>query len=127
MYTIGDFLISLKNANKAYKKELIYSYSKAVYSIAKILEKQDLLKKITLKQEKNKKTLIVELKYEKNLPVITNIKLISRPSVHHYLAKNKLKKAGRDALGIISTNQGMMTITEAQKKGIGGEFICQIY
>ena len=147
MYTIGDFLIQLKNSSKASKKAIEYPYSNAVFSIAKILEKEGFNNKVSVSKEKNppspkasirqaqgkparqdKKLLKIELKYNKNLPSISDIKLISKPSIHYYVSKNRMARSiQKNAVGIVSTNKGIMTIRDAQKQGIGGELICQIY
>ena len=139
MYTIGDFLIQLKNSSKASKKAIEYPYSNAVFSIAKILEKEGFINKVSVSQEKpplspkatarqGKKLLKIELKYNKNLPSISDIKLISKPSIHYYVSKNRMARSiQKNAVGIVSTNKGIMTIRDAQKQGIGGELICQIY
>ena len=142
MYTIGDFLIQLKNSSKASKKAIEYPYSNAVFSIAKILEKEGFINKVSVSHEKpppsprqggatarqGKKLLKIELKYNKNLPSISDIKLISKPSIHYYVSKNRMARSiQKNAVGIVSTNKGIMTIRDAQKQGIGGELICQIY
>ncbi|OGH16481.1 MAG: 30S ribosomal protein S8 [Candidatus Levybacteria bacterium RIFCSPHIGHO2_02_FULL_40_18] len=127
MYTIGDFLIKLKNASRAYKKTVEYPYSNAVFSIAKILEKEGFVNKVSAKDEDSRRLLKIDLKYKKNVPAISEIKLISKPSVHHYVGKNKMARVERNAVGIVTTNKGVMTIRDAQKQGVGGELICQIF
>jgi small subunit ribosomal protein S8 len=128
MYTIGDFLIQVKNAYRANKKELTYKRSNAVISLAKILEKEGFVSKVTESEVEGRKMINITLKYESRVPALQDIKLISKPSVHHYSRKINLKKAlGRYGVGIISTNQGLMTSKEANKKGVGGELICQIF
>ena len=128
MYTIGDFLIQLKNSSKAYKKAVEYPYSNVVFSIAKILEKEGFINKVSAKDEGSRRLLKIELKYNKNLPSISDIKLISKPSVHYYVRKNRMARAvQKNEVGIVSTNRGVMTTRDARKQGIGGELICQIY
>ena len=102
--------------------------SNVVLSIAKILEKEGFISKVSVSQEKNKKVLKIELKYNKNVPSISDVKLISKPSVHYYVNKNRITRAiQKNAIGIVSTNKGVMTTREAKKQGVGGELICQIY
>lgn len=139
MYTIGDFLIQLKNSSKAYKKAIEYPYSNAVFSIAKILEKEGFVNKVSVSQEENppspkatarqgRKFIKIELKYNKNLPSISDVKLISKPSVHYYATKNRMTRTiQKNAIGIVSTNKGVMTTRDAKKQGVGGELICQIF
>ena len=127
MYTIGDFLIQLKNAYGAYRKTLEYRYSNTVFSIAKILEKEGFVAKVSVDKEANK-LIKIDLRYDKNIPAISEIKLISKPSVHHYVGKTRIRKViARHAVGIISTNKGVMTSREAERQGVGGELICQVY
>lgn len=141
MYTIGDFLIQLKNAYNARKKQIEYPHSAVVSSIGKILEKEGYISKLKVKSEKlpvrksqgekvgsERKILEIELKYENKEPAISDIKLISRPSIHYYVGKSEIKRrVPSHATGIISTSLGIMTTRDAQKKGVGGELICQIY
>ncbi len=126
MYTIGDFLIQLKNAYKAYKETVEYRYSNAVFNIAKILQKEGFVAKVSLTNDKKK--IKIDLKYSQKMPAITDIKLISKPSVHYYKKRTKIgKKLSKNAIEIVSTSKGMMTSKQAQKEGVGGEVICQIY
>ena len=128
MFTIGDFLIQVKNAYRANKKELTYARSNAIISLAKILEKEGFVSKVTEVEADGRKNIQITLKYEGRIPAVTDIKLISKPSVHLYSRKINLRKTlGRYGVGIISTNMGMMTSREANKKGVGGELICQIF
>jgi small subunit ribosomal protein S8 len=122
---VADFLIQLKNASRAYKKAIEYPYSNAVHSIAKILEREGFVSKVSGKA--GGQFVKIDLKYDKNLPSISEIKLISKPSAHYYIGKNKMPRAvDKNAIGIISTSKGIMTTIDAQKQGIGGELICQI-
>ena len=133
MYRIGDFLIQIKNAYGAGKKEIEYPHSKVAESIGKILVKEGYIKSSKVKNQKSKegverKGLVIELKYEGRVGAINDVKLVSKPSVHHYIAKNRLGRAvSSHGMAIISTSDGFMTNREAIKKGVGGELICQIF
>ncbi|KKQ96018.1 MAG: 30S ribosomal protein S8 [Candidatus Levybacteria bacterium RIFCSPHIGHO2_02_FULL_39_36] len=127
MYTIGDFLIQIKNAYGARKKQIEYRYSNAVASIGKILEKEGFISKLKEKTTDKKKSLIIDLKYNGKVPAVSQIKIISKPSVHYFLGKSRIKRRfPSHALGIISTSRGIMTSKQAEKEGVGGELICQI-
>ncbi|HVZ12556.1 MAG TPA: 30S ribosomal protein S8 [Patescibacteria group bacterium] len=141
MYTIGDFLIQVKNGYQARKKQLVYPHSNVVASIAAILEKEGFVGKIKTKTEKfdkakragskvttEKKFLEIDLKYTNRMPAIVDVKIVSKPSVHHYVGRTKLKTAvSRHGMGIVSTSKGIMTSREATKTGVGGELIAQIF
>jgi small subunit ribosomal protein S8 len=127
-YPTGDFLIQLKNAYMARKKEMEVPYSKVILGIAKILEKEGYVGKTKQSENEGKKKVVIALRYDKKIPAINEIKLISRPSIHHYVGKTRIKRAiPSHAMGIISTNLGIMTSKEAEKRGVGGELICQIF
>ena len=128
MYTIGDFLTQIRNAYMAGKKHLSYPYSKSVLSIAKILEKEGYVGKVASSDKEGKKTISIELKYKEKTPAISEVKIVSKPSVRHYIKRTKLRQAAAaHGMGIISTSRGIMTSKQAQKEGVGGELICQIY
>lgn len=127
-YPIGDFLIRIKNAYLAGKKELVCPHSKSIASIGKILVDEGYLKKIKEGDNQGRKTITVELLYKGRRAALTDIKIISKPSVHEYFDIKKLKKGGRKfGMSIISTNKGIMTGKNAQKENVGGEVICKVF
>ncbi len=129
MYTIGDFLIQTKNAYMANKKQFTYPRSNVILEIAKILKKEGYLKdfKSEKKPENGQGEITLELMYKGKVPAISGVKLISKPSVREYINKTHLRKSVRYGIGIVSTSHGMMTNKQAEKEGVGGELICQIY
>jgi len=131
MYTIGDFLITVKNAYRAGKKQVVYPHSKVVDGISKILVSEGLVEKANIATDKTKsgrKFIEIELKYEGRMPALNNIKLLSKPSVHRYIDRSKLSsKLERQGVTILSTSSGIMTGKDAKKKGVGGELICHIF
>ncbi len=127
MYTIGDFLIQLKNAYMAHKKEVVLPYAKIIVSIGEILAKEGYVKKVTVKEQEGRKYVQVELLYKNRRPAMRDVKLISKPSVHRYVTKNNMKRiAGNFGISVLSTSSGVMTGKEALQKGVGGELLCEI-
>lgn len=131
MYTIGDFLIRVQNAYMAGLKQLEYPHSNVVMSLGKILEKEGYVKgvkNLKSKVKNGRDSVVIDLLYKDKLPAISEIKLVSKPSIHHYINKSKLGRAvARHGVGIISTSRGIMTTRQAQKEKVGGELICKIY
>jgi small subunit ribosomal protein S8 len=128
MYTVGDFLIQIKNAYFAGKKQIDYPFSKEVFSIGKVLEKEGYLGKVSEKGSEGKKAISISLKYVNRLPAISEIKLVSKPSARRYINKSKLlRAAAKHGIAILTTNRGVMTNKQASKEGVGGEIVCQIY
>lgn len=127
-YTVGDFLIRIKNAYLARKTEVELPNSKENSAICEILVAKNYLKSFEKKERKGHKILAARLLYKERKPAISNIKLISKPSVHVYVPKNRIPKTLRGiGITVLSTNKGLMTDREAREKKIGGEIICQIY
>lgn len=127
MYTIGDFLIQLKNGYMAHKKEVIFPYAKIVVSIGDILMREGYIKKSQVTENDGRKWVTVELLYKNKRPAMRDVKLISKPSIHRYVTKTKIKRfAGHFGISVVSTSHGVMTGKEAMKQGVGGELLCEI-
>lgn len=127
MYNTGDFLIRIKNAYMARMREVILPYSKNNLAIGRVMAEEGYLKKIEEKDVEGKKMLHAVLVYKERMPALTQIKLISTPSVHVYVKSNKIPRTqGGFGTTIVSTPEGVLSGKKAQKKGLGGKVICQI-
>jgi len=128
-YPVADFVIRIKNAALARRKEVVLPYSKLNFGIGKVLVRIGFLENIKELEEDKKKALKGTIKFEKRLPVLSQIEIISKPSLRVYGQANSIKnleKKGRKTI-VISTSQGVMTGKEAQKKGLGGELLFAIW
>lgn len=125
---ISDMLTRIRNAQAVLHKTVVIPFSKFKFSLAEILEKEGLIDKISVQGRKTNKAIKIELKYNGNSPTISKIKRVSKQGQRIYIKKDELRPI-RQGYGIviISTSQGLMTNTEARKKGLGGELICEIY
>ncbi len=125
---IADMLTKIRNAQAVKKPEVILSFSKIKFNIAKILEREGWIGKAEKRKGIYDQIRIV-LKYdeEKN-PVIKRLKRISKPSRRIYVNKEKLPRVlSNFGIAIISTSQGLMTNKEARRRKLGGEVICEVY
>ena len=128
MNNVIDILIRIKNAYLARHKNLEVPHSKLKENLVKILTENGYLKEYRVVGEKSAKSLQLTLKYEKKEPIITDIKIISRPGLKIYTKSNKIGKVfGGNGISIISTPKGLMTGKEAGKNNLGGELICQVW
>ncbi|OGH07569.1 MAG: 30S ribosomal protein S8 [Candidatus Levybacteria bacterium RBG_16_35_11] len=128
-YLVSDFVIRIKNAALARRKEVILPYSKLNLGIGKVLVKNGFLENIKEEEKNKKKNLKATIKFERRQPVLTEIDIISKPSLRIYGgtdAINSLARKGKRLI-IISTNVGVMTGREAKKKGLGGEILFAIW
>ena len=124
---IADLLARIKNAWKVKKEKLIVPYSNVKIAILKIFQEKGIVKDIKLKEDGVKKFLIVYLNYVDNEPPYEDIKRISKPGRRVYVGYRDLKPV-RQGFGfrIISTSRGIMLDSEARKRKLGGEVICEV-
>jgi small subunit ribosomal protein S8 len=137
MDPISDMLCQIKNAQMVKKTEVLIPFSNFKYNLLKVLEKEGLIeevKKVKRKIKKGTKTpkpfLKVKLKYdENNLPLISHIKMISKPGQRIYAGAKDFKKYEIKGVGmvLVSTSQGIMSSKEAKRRNLGGEVICKIW
>lgn len=129
MYLVADFIIRLKNAAAARRREAILPYSKLNKAIGHVLVKQGILGSIKEESKDGKKTLHATINFDKRLAVFTDVMVISKPSLRVYAdATDKAGLVGRGlGITVVSTNQGVMTGREALKKGVGGEVLFKIW
>jgi len=121
----SDLLIRIKNASAVKRSELSMPYSKMKEAILKILETNGFVKDIRITEDKAKKNLSFSLIANKN---ITHIRQLSTSGHRIYTKGKDIKIPLRGlALVIISTSSGVINAKEAQKKGLGGELICEIW
>ncbi|MDE2025968.1 MAG: 30S ribosomal protein S8 [Patescibacteria group bacterium] len=128
-YTLGDFVIRIKNAVRANRKTVVAPATKTTKAIAKLLVKEGILKAVKEVEQEGKPALTAEVAFDKRTPVFTDVRIISKPSLRVYASVAELAVAERRGLGkiIVSTNSGMMTGKEALKKGLGGELLFEIW
>jgi len=128
-YQVADFVIRIKNSALARRKEVALPYSKLNLGIGKVLVKSGFLENIKEEEKDKKKSLKGTIKFEKRLPALTEIDIISKPSLRVYggsTAISALARKGRRTI-VVSTSQGVMTGREAKKKGLGGEILFAIW
>lgn len=136
---IADMLTRIRNASTIKKYEVVLPMSKVKYEVAKLLEREGWIQKVEIIKDnfsKDKKIkgsvfdqLKIILRYKKSgKSVITSLKRISKPGLRIYVNKDELPRVLNNlGIAIISTSGGLMTNKEANRKGVGGEVICEIY
>ena len=128
--TISDMLTRIRNANMVKHQIVQIPSTKISIAIAEILKEEGFIEDFENYSEKNKKYLLISLKYigKSRQSVISKIKRISKPGLRVYKNSKELPRV-LDNLGIaiISTSQGVMTNLKAKELGIGGEVLCYIW
>ena len=79
------------------------------------------------KNQDNKTTLKITLKYFEGDPVIKEIKEYQNQGRVYSRATSIPKVMNGLGLAILSTPKGVMSDTEARKNNVGGEIICRVF
>lgn len=128
-YIAADFIIRLKNAAQATRKEVVLPYSTMNKGIGEALVRSHFLTEIFEEEVDGKKFLKGTLKYHKRVPLLQGASVISKPSLRVYKKTKDIPR--RQILGakmaIVSTSHGVLTGKEASEKGIGGELLFEVW
>ncbi len=125
---VADLLIQLKNAALAGKKTVELPYSRMKGEVAEVLRREGYLSMVEKIGDAPKLQLRVILAYDQKTPVLTDVRRRSKPGFRRYVGKGDIPTIlGGMGLVILSTSQGILTGREAKKRGIGGEFLCEVW
>src|SRR5574344_3112018 len=119
---IADMLTRIRNANIVSSETVTMHLSNLKKSLAELLKSEGFITDYSVKEDGKFKSLVITLKYdEKNKPVITNLKRVSRPGLRTYSkSKNLPQVFGGLGVAIISTSKGLLTDRKARKETLGG-------
>jgi small subunit ribosomal protein S8 len=126
---VADLLTRIRNANLAYKEELIAPVSKLSEAVLRILEQEGYIGGFSTEGEGVDRAFRIQLKYSKSRQrVISGLKRVSTPGRRVYAGRGKLPRVlGGLGVAIVSTSRGVMTDKDASKKGIGGEVLAYVW
>lgn len=128
-YRVSDLIIRIKNAVRARRKMVIFEDLKINKAICKVLVSEGFLESFEGELRDEKKVLVARIKYEKRDPILTDVLIVSKPSLRKYATAKEIpniQRRGRHTI-ILSTNKGIMTGREAIKKNMGGEVLFRIW
>jgi small subunit ribosomal protein S8 len=126
---VADLLTRIRNANLAYKDELVAPVSKLNESLLKILATEGFISGYQREGEGVEQAFRIGLKYGKQRQrTITGLKRVSTPGRRVYTGRDKLPRVlGGLGIAVVSTSQGVMTDRDAARKGIGGEVLAFVW
>ena len=126
---IGDMITRIRNAQMRALNKVSIPSSKFRAKILDVLKNEGYISNYkVIPDGKNKNSLIVDLKYFNGLPVIKEIKRISKPGRRVYSKAINISKIQNGlGLAIVSTSKGIMSDNEARNENIGGEIICRVF
>ena len=125
---ISDMITRIRNAQLRTLYNVKIPSSKFRAKILEVLKQEGYISNYKLLSDsKNKNFLIVDLKYQNGLPVIKEIKRVSKPGRRIYARADSIPKI-KNGLGvaIVSTSIGIMSDNDARIKNVGGEIICRV-
>lgn len=123
---IADLLTRIRNGLKARQPATTVPYSKLKESVLKIMKRRGFIRDMSVTRPAGK---VAEIKVifsddARNL----NLKRISKSGQRIYMPAKELRSVHSGfGISIISTSQGIMTGSEARRKKIGGEVLCEIF
>ena len=126
---IGDMITRIRNAQMRALNNVRIPNSKFRAKILDVLKQEGYISNYKLSPDLNKKdSLVVDLKYSNGLPVIREIKRVSKPGRRIYAKADSISKIQNGlGLAIVSTSIGIMSDNDARTKNVGGEIICRVF
>ena len=126
---IGDMITRIRNAQLRTLYNVKVPSSKYRAKILEVLKQEGYISNYKLLPDsKNKSSLEVDLKYYNGLPVIKEIKRVSKPGRRVYARSDSIPKIQNGlGLAIVSTSMGIMSDSDARMKKVGGEIICRVF
>jgi len=126
---IGDMITRIRNAQMRKSSNVTIPNSNFRVKILEVLKHEGYISNYkVLSDTKNKKSLLIDLKYSNGLPVIKEIKRVSKPGRRIYAKATSIPKIQNGlGLAIVSTSIGIMSDNDARTKNVGGEIICRVF
>ena len=126
---IGDMLTRIRNAQMRGKSTVSTPASKLRVWVLDVLADEGYIRGYEKTSSDDGHVAIeISLKYFDGIPVIRELKRISKPGRRVYLGVKDIPQV-RQGLGvsIVSTPQGVMSDANARAKNVGGEVICTVF
>ena len=126
---IGDMITRIRNAQMRKSNNVMIPNSNFRVKILEVLKHEGYISNYkVLSDTKNKSSLLIDLKYSNGLPVIKEIKRVSKPGRRIYAKATSIPKIQNGlGLAIVSTSIGIMSDNDARTKNVGGEIICRVF
>jgi len=126
---LGDMLTRIRNAQLRGKSTVSTPASKLRAWVLDVLLDEGYIRGYEKSETENGQgALIISLKYFEGVPVIREVKRVSKPGRRVYMASKDLPSV-RNGLGvsIVSTPKGVMSDAAARSANVGGEVLCTVF
>lgn len=129
MDVIGEFATRIRNAVSARHEKLDVPSSNMRVAIAEVLKQEGFIKNFKVVKDGRQGMMRIYLKFgDRGDSAIQKLQRMSRPGRRYYVHGDKIPKV-RSGYGItiLTTNRGVMSGTEAEKQGLGGEVLLKVW
>lgn len=125
---IADMLTRIRNAASAGLEKVEIPLSKIKKAIADVLLAEGYVQEVGISGSGVHQQIVVTLKYVNEVPVISGIERVSKPSCRVHCGSQEIPRV-RNGLGIVilSTPQGILSGRQAARKQVGGEILCRVW
>jgi len=126
---VADYLTQIRNAQMASHRFTDVPASKLKRAITQILLEKGYIRNYLNIDDGKQGLLRIYLKYGRDgIPVIQELKRISRPGLRQFVGSHNLPRVrGGLGIAILSTSHGVMTDKEARKINVGGEILAYVF
>ena len=126
---ISDLLTRIRNASMVSKRSVSIPHSNFKFDLAKLLKNEGYISDVKISGDGAQKSIDIDMKYsEEGTSVISGMKRLSKPGQRVYSSFDKLPR-NNGGLGtvVVSTSRGLLSDSEARKRKLGGELICEVW
>ncbi|GLS88510.1 30S ribosomal protein S8 [Cypionkella aquatica] len=126
---IGDMLTRIRNAQMRGKSTVSTPASKLRAWVLDVLVSEGYIRGFERATTDNGQgELVISLKYFEGVPVIREVKRVSKPGRRVYMSVKEIPSV-RNGLGIsiVSTPKGVMSDANARAANVGGEVLCTVF
>ena len=126
---LGDMLTRIRNGQMAGKSKIHTPSSKLRNRVLEVLTEQGFIRGYTETEKQHGQAAVdIELKYADGVPVIREIKRVSKPGRRVYSKITDLQPVYNGlGISILSTPKGVMSDQEARAANVGGEVLAEIF
>lgn len=126
---VGDMLARIRNAQTRGRSTVRTPGSKLRRWILDVMKREGYIRGYeVVGSDKGQVEFEISLKYFDGMPVIREMRRISRPGRRVYAGVDKLPSVRHGfGIAIVSTPQGVMSDADARSKNVGGEVLCTLF
>ena len=126
---LGDMLTRIRNGQNARKSVISSPASRFRSNVLEVLKREGFIRNYSsVDVRPGLRELQIELKYHEGLPVISEIKRVSRPGRRVYFGIRDLPRVYNGlGIAILSTPRGVLSDNEARTAKVGGEVLCHVF